>query len=130
MTAERTLLADYAVNGSEKAFREVVTRYIDLVYSTAVRLVYGDTHLAEDVVQMVFADLARLARTLSPEVMRHPPFTPSSSCPIQVPSNSFGFAFELPSQPPQSRPDNTTKIANAQVIFILPSLSLRPCRPP
>lgn len=69
MTAERTLLADYAVNGSETAFREVVTRYIDLVYSTAVRLVYGDTHLADDVVQMVFADLARLARTLSPEVM-------------------------------------------------------------
>ena len=68
MTAERTLLADYAVNGSEKAFREVVTRYIHLVYSTAVRLVYGDTHLAEDVVQMVFADLARLARTLSPDV--------------------------------------------------------------
>ena len=68
MTAERTLLADYAVNGSEKAFREVVKRYIDLVYSTAVRLVYGDTHLAEDVVQMVFADLARLARTLSPDV--------------------------------------------------------------
>jgi RNA polymerase sigma factor (sigma-70 family) len=68
MTTERTLLADYAVNGSEKAFREVVTRYIDLVYSTAVRLVCGDTHLAEDVVQMVFADLARLARTLSPDV--------------------------------------------------------------
>ena len=68
MKTERTLLADYAVNGSETAFREVVTRYIDLVFSTAVRLVYGDTHLAEDVVQMVFADLARLARTLSPDV--------------------------------------------------------------
>lgn len=68
MTTERTLLADYAANGSERAFREVVRRYIDLVYSTAVRLVYGDTHLAEDVAQMVFADLARLARTLSPDV--------------------------------------------------------------
>jgi RNA polymerase sigma factor (sigma-70 family) len=69
MTAERTLLADYTANGSEQAFRDVVTRYIDVVYSTAARLVNGDTHLAEDVVQMVFADLARLARTLSPGVM-------------------------------------------------------------
>jgi hypothetical protein len=31
MTAERTLLADYTANGSEEAFREVVSRYIDLV---------------------------------------------------------------------------------------------------
>lgn len=63
------MLADYAVNGSEQAFRDLVTRYIDLVYSTAVRLVDGDTHLAEDVAQKVFTDLGRLAGTLSPEVM-------------------------------------------------------------
>jgi RNA polymerase sigma factor (sigma-70 family) len=69
MTTDRALLLDYANHGSESAFREVVTRYIDLVYSTAVRLVNGDTHLAEDVVQTVFTDLARLTRTLSPDVM-------------------------------------------------------------
>lgn len=69
MTDNRTLLAEYANNGSEPAFRELVARYIDLVYSTAVRLVNGDTHRANDVVQTVFMDLARLARTLSPEVM-------------------------------------------------------------
>src|SRR6185436_10688852 len=46
-----------------------VRRYIDLVYSSARRLVDGDTHLAEDVTQTVFADLARSARTLSPQVM-------------------------------------------------------------
>jgi len=34
-----------------------------------VRLVNGDTHLAEDVTQTVFADLARLTRSLSREVM-------------------------------------------------------------
>jgi RNA polymerase sigma factor (sigma-70 family) len=69
MTDHRTLLAEYANDGSEPAFRELVARYIDLVYSTAVRLVNGDTHRANDVVQTVFTDLARLARTLSPEVM-------------------------------------------------------------
>jgi RNA polymerase sigma factor (sigma-70 family) len=69
MTDQRTLLADYVNHGSEPAFRELVARYIDLVYSTAVRLVNGDTHRAEDVAQTVFTDLARLAGTLSPEVM-------------------------------------------------------------
>ncbi|MFZ0828663.1 MAG: sigma-70 family RNA polymerase sigma factor [Verrucomicrobiia bacterium] len=69
MTDQRTLLAAYVSQGSEPAFRELVARYIDLVYSTAVRLVNGDTHRAEDVVQTVFADLARLAGTFSPDVM-------------------------------------------------------------
>jgi RNA polymerase sigma factor (sigma-70 family) len=69
MTDHRTLLADYVANGSEPAFRELVARYINLVYSTAVRLVNGDTHRAEDVAQTVFADLARLAGTFSKDVM-------------------------------------------------------------
>jgi RNA polymerase sigma factor (sigma-70 family) len=69
MTDHRTLLAEYAANGSEEAFRELVARYIDLVYSTAVRLVNGDTHRAEDVAQTVFADLARLAGKFSKDVM-------------------------------------------------------------
>ncbi len=69
MTDPRTLLAAYVAQGSEPAFRELVSRYIDLVYSTAVRLVNGDTHRAEDVVQTVFADLAQLAGTLASDVM-------------------------------------------------------------
>ncbi len=69
MTDSQTLLADYVQNGSEAAFRELVGRYLDLVYSAAVRLVEGDTHLAEDVAQTVFVDLARLGRTLSKDVM-------------------------------------------------------------
>jgi len=63
------LLADYVATGSERAFSELVARYVDLVHSAAVRLVNGDTHLAEDVTQTVFADLARLARTFSRKVM-------------------------------------------------------------
>lgn len=63
------MLADYVKDGSESAFRGLVARYINSVYSTAFRLVNGDTQMAEDVTQTVFADLARKARTLAPEVM-------------------------------------------------------------
>jgi RNA polymerase sigma factor (sigma-70 family) len=63
------LLADYVGTGSEEAFRELVTRYLDLVYSTALRCVGGDTHRAEDVAQAVFLDLARLASKLSKDTM-------------------------------------------------------------
>jgi len=69
MTESQQLLADYVKTGSETAFRDLVTCYVDLVHSAAVRLVNGDTHLAEDVTQTVFADLAKLARTLSRDVM-------------------------------------------------------------
>lgn len=58
------LLRDYAERGDEAAFRELVARYIDLVYSTAVRRVGGDADLAQDVAQMVFTDLARKAESL------------------------------------------------------------------
>lgn len=61
MTDSATLLAEYVQNRSEPAFRELVARYINLVYAAAVRLVEGDTHLAEDVTQTVFAEFARLA---------------------------------------------------------------------
>ena len=64
MTDSRTLLAEYVKDGSEPAFRELVRRYLDLVYSAAARLVQDERHLAEDVAQTVFADLARLAAQL------------------------------------------------------------------
>ncbi len=63
------MLADYVRTGSEAAFRELVSRYIDLVHSTAVRLVEGDIHRAKDVAQMVFLDLARMAPKFSKNVM-------------------------------------------------------------
>lgn len=69
MTDHQGLLAEYVRTGSEDAFRELVSRYLDLVYSTALRLVEGDAHRAQDVAQTVFVDLARMARTLAPEVM-------------------------------------------------------------
>ncbi len=64
MTDSQALLEDFAKNGSEAAFGELVVRYIDLVYSTALRIVQGDAHRAEDVAQTVFIDLARQASKL------------------------------------------------------------------
>jgi RNA polymerase sigma factor (sigma-70 family) len=69
MTDTRQLLNDYAKSGSDDAFRELVTRYLDLVYSAALRLVEGDVHRAEDVTQVVFVDLARKAASLPQNVM-------------------------------------------------------------
>ena len=69
MDDSQKLLADYVKNGSGAAFRELVRRYINLVHSTAIRLVNGDGHMAEDITQTVFVDLARKARTLPPNVM-------------------------------------------------------------
>ena len=69
MDDSQRLLREYASSGSEAAFAELVRRYIDLVYSAAVRLLDGDAHSAKDVAQVVFADLARKAPTLSGEVL-------------------------------------------------------------
>src|ERR1022692_2389166 len=69
MTDSQQLLADYVRNGSGDALREMVTRYLALGYFTPIRLVGGDVHLAEDVAQTVFLDLARKSRTLPADVM-------------------------------------------------------------
>src|SRR2546427_3041245 len=65
MNEDAQLLRRYAEAGSESAFSELVSRHIDLVYSAALRQVGGHAHLAQDVAQTVFADLARKARTVS-----------------------------------------------------------------
>lgn len=57
-------LREFAETGSEAAFRNLVVAHFDLVHATALRRVNGDRHLAQDVAQAVFADLARRARTL------------------------------------------------------------------
>jgi RNA polymerase sigma factor (sigma-70 family) len=59
MHDDAALLREYAENRSEAAFAEVVRRHLNFVYSAALRQVGGDSHLAEDVAQIVFCALAR-----------------------------------------------------------------------
>src|SRR5688572_27601289 len=59
------LLSRFAKRGDEEAFLQLVTRHLDLVYSSALRQVNGDAHLT----QTVFADLARKARSLRRHVV-------------------------------------------------------------
>ena len=61
MSGTEALLTEYANGGSERAFRELVSCYVNFVFSTALRIVGGDRPLAEDVTQTVFTDLARKA---------------------------------------------------------------------
>ena len=58
------LLNGYVAERSQEAFTELVRRHVDLVYATALRRVGGDSHLAEDIAQSVFADCARKAASL------------------------------------------------------------------
>jgi DNA-directed RNA polymerase specialized sigma24 family protein len=62
------LMQEWVDHGSEDAFRSIVDRHVNLVYSTARRLV-SNPHEAEEVTQTVFILLARKARSLSKETV-------------------------------------------------------------
>lgn len=65
MIPDGQLLRRDTETNSESAFTELVERHLALVYSAALRQVNGDAHLAQDVAQTVFADLARKAASLA-----------------------------------------------------------------
>jgi RNA polymerase sigma factor (sigma-70 family) len=62
---DHDLLGEYSRHGSEPAFRTLVERYVNLVYSAALR-VTRNSHDAEEVTQAVFVVLARKAGSLRP----------------------------------------------------------------
>ncbi|MFT3781651.1 MAG: sigma-70 family RNA polymerase sigma factor [Nibricoccus sp.] len=64
MNDDSQLLRLYVEHRSEAAFTELVQRHLHLVYFSALRRVGGDAHLADDVTQRVFSDLARKAANL------------------------------------------------------------------
>jgi len=69
MLDDQQLLRHYTADGSEAAFAELVSRHVNLVYSTALRQTGGDAHLAQDIAQQVFISLARKAASLSSRVI-------------------------------------------------------------
>ena len=66
MNEDLQLLREYAAEGNETAFSELVTRYANLVHATALRRLHGRADLAADVSQQVFVDLARKASRIPP----------------------------------------------------------------
>ena len=62
------LLNQYARDGVESAFAEIVHRHVNLVYSAALRQVRSP-QLAEEVAQSVFTDLARNATGLASDTI-------------------------------------------------------------
>lgn len=68
MNEDAELLRRYVEEHSETAFTELIRQHVDLVYSTALRLMNGDVHRAQDVSQQVFTELARQSKRL----MAHP----------------------------------------------------------
>jgi RNA polymerase sigma factor (sigma-70 family) len=65
MMDDAELLRRYAASRAESDFAELVRRHVNLVHSCALRQVNGDAHLAQDVTQAVFTDLARKAESVA-----------------------------------------------------------------
>lgn len=61
MADERQMLARFLQSGASEDFEPIVSQYVNLVYSTALRVLPQQQAMAEDICQTVFADLSRKA---------------------------------------------------------------------
>ncbi|MBN9691847.1 MAG: sigma-70 family RNA polymerase sigma factor [Verrucomicrobia bacterium] len=66
--SDTELLRLFAHAGDQDAFSHLLRRHVDLVFSAALRQTRNDPLVAEDITQVVFADLARK----SAELLSHP----------------------------------------------------------
>lgn len=71
MNSDLELLRQFADEGSQEAFAELVRRTVNFVYAAALRQTAGDAHLAQDVTQGVYFALASRAA----ELKRHAALT-------------------------------------------------------
>lgn len=71
MPTDAELLHRYVGQNDGRAFAELVERHLGLVYATAQRGAGGRAHLAEEIAQKVFTDLARKSASLC----HHPALT-------------------------------------------------------
>lgn len=63
---DEQLLRAYTIRRDEAAFAQLVQRHLNLVFSTALRLL-GDRSAAEEIAQNVFISLARKATSIRPD---------------------------------------------------------------
>jgi RNA polymerase sigma factor (sigma-70 family) len=63
---DSALLRQFAQTGSHEAFRDLIGRYTNLVYASALTRLH-DAHAAQDVTQAVFLTLALKAKDLRPD---------------------------------------------------------------
>jgi RNA polymerase sigma factor (sigma-70 family) len=82
---DQDLLRQFARDGAQAAFTELVRRHVNLVYSAALRQVRSP-QLAEEVAQSVFADLARVAAT---------PSSPLGGCDASSPTSLTPWLFAV-----------------------------------
>jgi RNA polymerase sigma factor (sigma-70 family) len=82
---DQDLLRQFARDGAQTAFTELVRRHVNLVYSAALRQVRSP-QLAEEIAQSVFADLARVAAT---------PSSPLGGCDASSPTSLTPWLYTV-----------------------------------
>jgi hypothetical protein len=98
---DTTLLRNYVETGSDQAFAQLVSRHFNLVYCSALRVVGGDAHLAQDVAQHVFTDLPAKLVACRPVFSWAAGFTSTPALPPPMPSAPSGVAATAKDRPPK-----------------------------